>query len=636
MNRKKIGVLIGSITQDFSSRVCRTISTKAEEYGYDVYFFTTFNSYGDNLLYGEGEKQILSLADYSQLDGIILAVDTLNISDGGVPLVERLKKLSCPIVSLRVHFDGTYNISVDENVSMERMLRHFVEVHGFRDICFMTGKMDLEDARLRFNCYKRIMAEYDIPVTDEMVFYGDYWNTKGKAAVEHFLAGRGGRCPEAIVCANDYMALTVCRELGERGIRIPEDVCVSGFDDVIEAQHCEPSLTTIAVNFEEMAIRAIELIDEIDQGRQPDKLQYVSTQDKYRGSCGCKRHKTRSKWYNLMTELEERKTTNYQTIFMNADLEGVTDEKELLNVVHKYNIRNNARKTWICLCDESEELSEEEKNLGTTRMEYSKTMILRAVKNPNDSFVIMDKRFDRSELIPEEERKEYETGSFYFIPLHYKNHNLGYVVNTFDNYGCYNHFMQPWAMNFAVALENYYLHERLNAMKDIRRLYKEDTLTGIANRRGFEVQARKIYGDANYLRKRVAVISIDMDNLKKNNDAYGHSAGDDCLRRVAKALEKAAEGRENITYARTGGDEFFVVARIEKQNEGAEFIVKLREELAKINEAGGQPYMAEVSCGVYEVKDTSKVALARAMAMSDERMYEEKRQRKALRKSEEE
>ena len=140
---------------------------------------------------------------------------------------------------------------------------------------------------------------------------------------------------------------------------------------------------------------------------------------------------------------------------------------------------------------------------------------------------------------------------------------MGYVVNTFDNYGSYKTFLQPWAMNFAVALENYYLHERLNAMKDIRRLYKEDALTGILNRRGFEDKARKIYGDANYLRKRVAVISIDMDNLKKNNDAYGHSAGDDCLRRVAKALEKAAEGRENITYARTGGDEFYVVARIE-------------------------------------------------------------------------
>lgn len=630
MRRKKLGVIIGSITQNFSSRVCQTISAKAEEYGYDVYFFTTFNSYGDNLLYGEGEKQIYSLADYSKLDGVIIAADTLNISDGGVPLVERLKKLSCPVVSLRVHFDDVYNISVDESVSMEKMLRHFIEVHQFQDICFMTGKMDLEDARLRFSCYKRIMAEYGIPVTDDMVFYGDYWKFKGKEAVDHFLSRRVNTYPDAIVCANDYMALAVCRELGERGIRVPEDICVSGFDDVLEAQHCEPPLTTISVNFEEMAIRAMELIDEIDQGMKPDKEQYVSTQDKYRGSCGCKRHKVKSKWYSLTGELEERKEINYQTIFMNADLEGVTDEKELLNVVHKYHLRNNAQKSWICLCDETEELTEEEKNLGSTRMEYTKTMVLRAVKGANNALHLMNKKFERSELIPEDERSEYETGSFYFIPLHYKNHNLGYVACTFENFGHYNDFLQPWAMNFAVALENYSLHERLNAMKDIRRLYKEDTLTGISNRRGFEEQARKIYGDAGYSRKRVAVISVDMDNLKKTNDAYGHSAGDDSLCRIAKALSIVAEGRDNITYARTGGDEFVMVCQIDRQNEGAELIMKIREELQKINERGGQPYYAEVSCGVYEVKDTSKVALARALEMSDERMYEDKRQRKAL------
>ena len=91
-----------------------------------------------------------------------------------------------------------------------------------------------------------------------------------------------------------------------------------------------------------------------------------------------------------------------------------------------------------------------------------------------------------------------------------------------------------------------------------------------------------------------------------------------------------AEGRDNITYARTGGDEFVMVCQIDRQNEGAELIMKIREELQKINERGGQPYYAEVSCGVYEVKDTSKVALARALEMSDERMYEDKRQRKAL------
>lgn len=632
MKRKRLGVIIGSITQNFSSRICRTISAKAEEYGYDVYFFTTYSSHGDNLLYGEGEQQIFSLPDYSLFDAVIVALDTLNVQEGGAALIDRLKKLACPVISIRVRVDGFYNILVDENVSMERMIRHFLDVHGFRDVCFLTGRMELEDARQRFACYKRIMEEHGIAVTDDMFFYGDYWKAKSKAAVDWFLARRDGRCPEAIICANDYMALAVCRELGERGISIPDHVCVSGFDDLLEAQHCEPPLTTVSVQFEDMAVRAMELLDEIDQGQMPEKDQYISTQDKYRGSCGCMRHKVKSKWFSMMTELEERREINYQTIFMNTDLEGVTEEKTLLNTVHKYGLRNKAKKMWVCLCDETEELTEEERNLGDTRTQYTNSMVLRAIKGANGALHLMDLKFDRKELIPEEERSEIETGSFYFVPLHYKNHNLGYVVSTYENHGHYNDFMQPWAMNFAVALENYYLHERLNAMQDIRRLYKEDTLTGIPNRRGFEEQARKVYGDAGYARKRVAVISIDMDNLKTVNDVHGHSAGDDALRRIARALTAAVGAREHVAYARTGGDEFVLVCRIDQQGEGTELVMQVREALRRINEQSGQPYNAEISCGVYEVKDTAKVALAKALEMSDERMYEDKRQRKALRK----
>lgn len=632
MKRRKIGVFIGTVTQNFSSRVCRTISAKADEYGYDVYFFTTFNSYGDNLLYGEGEQQIFLLPDYSLFDGVIIALDTLNIPEGAEGLLERLRSLTCPVVSLRVRVDGFYNIMVDETTSMERMLRHFVEVHGFRDICFMTGRMELEDARMRFDCYKRIMDEYGIKVTDSMVYYGDYWTAKTKAAVKHFLGNRPESLPQVIVCSNDYMALEVCKELEEQGIRVPEDVCVSGFDDLMEAQHCEPPLTTVSVNFEEMAAKAVDLIDEINQGRHPEKENYISIQEKYRGSCGCKRHKVKNNWYSMTRELEERKLINLQTIFMNADLEGVTDENELLNMVHKYNYCNNAKKMWICLCDDSEEMSQEERSMGSTRTGFTKTMILRAVKSPSNALHLMSKRFERSELIPEEERREFETGSFYFVSLHYKNHTLGYVVCLHDGVEHYNDFMQPWAMNFAVALENYYLHERLNAMKDIRRMYKEDTLTGIANRRGFEELARKVYDDAAYRGKRVAVICIDMDNLKKVNDVYGHSAGDDALCRIANALTQVAKDRENIAYARTGGDEFALVAQIGKPNEGAELEAKVREKLQDINDVSGQPYDAEVSCGVYEVKDTTKVALAKALEMSDGRMYEDKRQRKALRR----
>lgn len=631
MIRKKIGVIIGSLTHDFSRRVCRAISKRAEEYGFDVYFFTTFNAYDDSLLYGEGEQQIFSLPDYSSLTGIIVALDTLNIRSADDSLLKRLRSAGCPVVALRMYSEGFYNVLVDETTSMERMIRHFVDVHKFRDICFVTGRMDLEDAQGRYACYRRVMEECGIPITENMVFYGDYWKKKGKEIVDFFLESRVDRFPEAIVCANDYMAVSVCMELERRGIRVPEDICVSGYDDLEEANRSTPSLTSIAVSFEDMAIRAVDLIDEIDRGEKPDKIQYVDVKEKYRESCGCNRHKVKFDWGSLMTEIEDRKEITRQTLFMNVDLEGVTDEKVLLNTVHNYGFQINAKKMWICLCDDSEELTEEERNLGSTRMEYTNQMVLRAIKSPSGALHLLEKKFDRRELIPEEERREIESGSFYFVSLHYKNHNLGYVATTYENYGHYNDFMQSWALNFAVALENYSLYRHLNAMQHIKHLYKEDSLTGILNRRGFEEQAKKLYSEAVYYKYWLAVVSIDMDNLKLVNDGYGHQAGDDALCRVARALENV-DG-ENKICARMGGDEFCLMCRIEKEGEGEQIIHKIREAVSLVNEEAGTQYTAEVSCGVCEVTDAGVIALRRALQLSDERMYADKRQRKAGREA---
>lgn len=630
MKRKRIGIFIGDVTQTFSSRICKAIGEKADEYGYDAYFFTLFTTTGDNLLYAEGERKIFELPNYKELDGIIVAFDTLELPGCRELLMEKLEHVTCPVVFLRERVDGYYNVLVDEDTSMERMIRHYVEVHKFRDICFMTGTIEMEDAKKRLDCYKRVMDEYDIPVDDTMVYYGNYWKNKGNDAVEHFLSSRIESYPQAIVCANDYMAISVCIALEDRGIRVPQDVCVSGFDDLIEAQQCLPPLSSVSVPFEAMAGRAVDLIDEVIRGEHPDKLQYIPVVEKYRDSCGCRRHKVKSEWGNINRKLSEQKDVNYQTIFMNADLEGVTDEKTLLTTAHKY-VYTHAKRLWICLCDEEEELTEEEKNVGSTRLEYTDNMVLRSIKLPNGGLQLENLHFPRCELIPEATRGDMENGSFFFLPLHYKNHILGYVVTTHDAYGHYNDHLQPWMMNLAVALENYQVYRRLNAMQEIRRLYKEDALTGIPNRRGFEEQARKVYGDAGYVRKPVAVISVDMDHLKPINDEFGHSAGDDALCRVARAMEAVAD--ENTAYGRTGGDEFCVVRRIEKDGDGDAFIRKLRETLEKVNAEYDTGYIAEVSCGAYEVKDANKLPLMRALELSDEQLYEDKRMRKACRLS---
>lgn len=630
MKRKKLGVFIGGVTQDFSGRVCRTISEKAEALGYDVYYFTTFNSYDDNLLYLEGEAKIYDLPDYKELDGIIIAPDTIYLQGSLEYLHKRLEEATCPVVSLRERMDGFYNVVVDDSNSMEKMICHFIDEHKFTDICFMTGRMDMEDGQKRFECYKRVMVEHGLTVNDSMIYYGDYWKKKGEAAVEYFISSRNGAYPQAIVCANDYMAVSVIGALQERGIRVPEDVCVSGFDNVPESRQCTPTLSTVSVQFEDMADRAVKIIEEIYCGGQPEKVQYVSLQEQYRESCGCNCHPIKNNWYSMAKSVEECREIIYQTTFMNADLEGITDEKTLFQAGNKYSFGEDTKRVWICFCDEDEELTEEDRNVGAVRREFTSQMILRSVKDAGDGLRLMNKPFDRKELIPEDTREDLPAASFYFAMLHYKNRILGYVASTFSNLSAYNDMLQPWTMVFSVGVEHYRLNNHLNAMEDIKRLYKEDPLTGIFNRRGFEERAREVYMQAAEKKKRVAVICIDMDNLKKINDAFGHSSGDDALCRVANALSAVAP--QGMAYARTGGDEFSAVGMIEKPGEGSDFVMRLREKLLEINEHSNPSYAAEVSCGVHEVKDTTKTSLIRAMQMSDDHMYEDKRRRKALRK----
>ena len=220
---------MGYITQNYQKDVLQAIFKEANELGYTVFCFANFGAYGDKVLYAEGERGIMYLPDLTQLDGIIVGEDTFDVPGMGNEIYVYLKKnADCPVVYLRTAREGFYRVVMDEGEAIRNMTRHFTQIHGFRDVCFMTGAFDRLDARNRYQGYLDVMHEEGIEVTDHMVFFGDYWREKGKEAVDWFLQGRKpGNYPQAIICSNDYMALSVCEELQHRGIRIPEDVCVS-------------------------------------------------------------------------------------------------------------------------------------------------------------------------------------------------------------------------------------------------------------------------------------------------------------------------------------------------------------------------------------------------------------------------
>lgn len=149
---------MGYITQNYQKDVLQAIFKEANELGYTVFCFANFGAYGDKVLYAEGERGIMYLPDLTQLDGIIVGEDTFDVPGMGNEIYVYLKKnADCPVVYLRTAREGFYRVVMDEGEAIRNMTRHFTQIHGFRDVCFMTGAFDRLDARNRYQGYLDVM-----------------------------------------------------------------------------------------------------------------------------------------------------------------------------------------------------------------------------------------------------------------------------------------------------------------------------------------------------------------------------------------------------------------------------------------------------------------------------------------------
>jgi DNA-binding LacI/PurR family transcriptional regulator len=207
--------------------------------------------------------------------------------------IDRIKNRShCPVVSVRSELEGVYNIVVDDNTVLDEIIRHFITKHGFTRINFLSGPKGSVDAERRLDNYRRVLQEFNIPVEDDRIYYGDFWKQEGIAAVNHWLDS-DLEYPQAIICANDHMAVTVCRALAARGISVPDQIAVTGCDDLEDAAEFSPSITTARMPIFEMGVEAVNKIHKHNLGIAQPQYTYMKTVTVYRSSCGCKRN-----WYH--------------------------------------------------------------------------------------------------------------------------------------------------------------------------------------------------------------------------------------------------------------------------------------------------------------------------------------------------
>ena len=646
--RKVIGVLLSEPESIYQQRLLRGIFLQCSEYGYDVAVFASLSKPG--MFYKDyqvGETNIFELINFDLVDGVIVPPITLS----GDPTIQEhvlhklQKECKKPVVSLDLPFGDYPVVYTDDRNSFSAITAHIIDVHECRKIYFLTGTMGFAVSEQRLAGFTDMMKKRDIPVDDSMIFYGDFWYSGGEALADRILSGEV-EMPEAVVCASDHMAIGLVNRLVKHGVKVPEQIIVTGYDGTAEAVLNDISITTC---IPDIGSAAAEAVNVLRRQIEPDSEIKPVPPHKDKGlricsSCGCPENMTYIKQclndslYRTNHNFGDKAIEDHVDInlllesYMFENFAGSQDIEDCLYKIFcsDYLIRPYGR-FYLCLTEEWINSDEQCDTIYSPKM---KTVVYKrswsASENPDDheSYYSNSKgeEFDTKLMLPRMWEEREDPSVFYFAPVHYIKDTLGYSVVecSLKEKHIIGNVYRNWLRNVSSALEMIRVRTRLEMFSE------RDAMTGLYNRRGMEKELDKMLKNAGPSDKMVVFV-IDMDGLKFINDTYGHNEGDYGIRAIANVSRQITKNDEICV--RAGGDEFYIIGVGDYTPIDAMVKVqRFNQALEEIDKATTKPYEISASIGYCCESLSHRIAFTELLRIADGRMYENKALRKKQRR----
>ncbi len=257
-----VGVLVPDLGTGYIGEIVRGIDTELSLSGYDLILYTTHRAPAK-------EAEYVANLVQDMVDGLLLVLprsptDYLStLAQRGFPFVlidHQGMGADCAAVGA-ANWQGAYN-AADALIRM-----------GHRRIGFITGALDLGAAVDRLDGFQTALRAHHIPYEPELIYPGTFHQTDGYTGACHFLDLT--QPPTLIFASNDVMAMAAMDAVRERGLRVPEDISVVGFDDIPQASLVRPALSTVRQPLEQMGRMAVQMLMEIfrDPGVPPRRIE---------------------------------------------------------------------------------------------------------------------------------------------------------------------------------------------------------------------------------------------------------------------------------------------------------------------------------------------------------------------------
>lgn len=590
---KLIGVCVSRITEDECADFLHALFENMR--GTD-YRLMVYNSYAEvyagnknNLL----ERTVFHSMCFDKLDALVIADQCFMHKEIVEQLIEKAKAHGVPVVVLEQEYEGCFAVQPKYDEAFMDMIRHVIRTHGAKKLKYMGGVRGEYHSELRKMLFERTLAECGLPVSNEDTIYCDYWEGPVIRQIERW--HEQGDMPDALICANDVMAAGACGQLRKYGLRVPEDVVVTGFDGLDFLRYHQPTLTTCKRNTQALGALTFSMVKKAVCGEEP--VAAVAPYLMIPGeSCGCQ------------TEFDIdslRRIANESNVKL---LDGQIHEKQVFslfgNVLRNTALHNLDKCLKAQLLDNSavcmrDDLIEWVRSSKMEDMTSSLTAKM-VVSSSNDGALHgkINTQFPLEEGYPGISALIDEEKMFLFQDVFADAELCGYYAVRTDNmpYICQRLHRIVNVMNGVISLivsrmRQEYINENMLEMS------WRDSLTGVMNLKGITAVINSRYDDMKG--EGIALSVHTLPHYQFICENFGLSAADEAVCFVAESLRNNYP--ENALIARTENDKFIVINvakdTAKTSKDLADIEARLRLTIDEANKQNGKGYTLELNSG---------------------------------------
>ncbi len=620
--KKIVGVCLTKIHDETLSDFVNRLHYLAQKVNVKLIFFNSFVDFVNNDSFDEGARSVYSLINYDVLDALVIVYDSFKNKDTADGIINRAQMNNIPVVAVHGEADGCWTICSEYEQSFKYIMRHVIREHNATDTYFIAGNRENDPySEGRIRCYREVLEEMGLPFDAEtMVGYGGYWEDPARLITLNLVTERE-KLPQAIFCANDYMAFAVCKELSLHGYSVPRDVIVTGFDGVAEAEHFNPMLTTCREDLESLAQLTLNAVCLAVDGAEPQVMKYNYIPH-ISESCGCLKfshedyRNVASDLFHMIHDMENHEDFEYNWIDKMLDITDINGLYATLSgcmIANSYVCLNsNFVSTTVDLDGDSDSDS-----LFTDEM-----VVIPSDYSVRDTF--KSAGFERKDIIPNLVNWVDDNTSYVLTSIYVGSRVCGYYAVRTDNIPHYCHQIKRVSKTINIAFTvaiNYF--RQLKLRQNIERSLFVNNVTDMPNLKA----AVKWFDEfASHEDNRRKTLSISVYNMPKYTyilENYGMEAAEETVCLVAEAIKLA--NRKNCYVAHFSEDSFVVVNYYDNPNSISDTIQKSTNAFFGVvegyNSTSGKEYYVEVNCGCVVVDGNWEGSLEGYIKYANAEMY---------------